>query len=480
MAYGTFNHGGATYPLTANLSNSLLKDADPAIFYALEYFEAILRQHIGDRLLAQAAQHGIQAIRRVVEQKIPYDPRPWLQEVQLPFPLLAVYRIASKYGVASSSFMRNEATWQVSYSLPPLTAAQIEQVGPILHAVESALLNRIENMGDPEYRDGAEVWELAGIEEITLESGTFGTFVAGSNIFYPTWLGTLKVRERDMPPPDAAYDGDFKGLDAVISSQSGNEPAVTIVDMKVDDYSVSVTEIASLVGMYVASEGITLDSTEALVASWANQVEGGNPMTPLAPANQPVYGQDADTGIPIVCGDGAALQLSATMTEMAVDTGKTLVFAFRLYDVAKRSTIGLVTSTLANGTLALEANTVSTAGGLLGLFVTGSSFDTQFQADTDWHIAVIRVSASSGSIVSTTRMQVDDQSAVLTLKSGTGTWATLALANKFGVLGLTSDMASTAAGGAVGIALAFDSELSNADTATAVAFCKQWLRSQQQ
>jgi len=480
MAYGTFNHGGATYPLTTDLSNTLLKDADPAVFYALEYFEAILLRHVGDRLLAQAQQNGVPAIKKVVAQKIPYDPQPWLQEVQFPFPLLCVYRKASKYGVASASYMRNESSWQVSYSLPSVTAAQMERVGPILHAVESALLNRIENMFDPSYRDGAEVWALAGIEEITLESGSFGTFVGGSNILFPTWVGTLKVRERDMPPPDAAYDGDFSGLDALISSQSGNEPAVTIVDMKVDDYAVAVTEIDSLVGMYVASEGITLDSTEALVASWANQVEGGNAMSPLAPANQPVFGQDADTGIPIVCGDGAAAQLSATMTEMAADTGKTLVFAFRLYDVTKRSTIGLVTSTLANGTLALEANTVSTTGVRLGLYVTGSSYDTQFQADTEWHIAVIRVSASSGSITATTRVQVDDEPAVLTLKSGGGTWATLALATKFGVLGLTSDMASTAAGGAVGVALAFDEELSNADTATAVAFCKQWLREQQQ
>lgn len=481
MAYGTFNHGGATYPLTSDLSNTLLRDADPAVYYALEYFEQLIRTHIEPRLLAQVAQCGVSSITKAVAAKIPYDPRPWLQEVQVPLPLLSVYRVASKYGVAASSWMRNQATWQVCYSLPALTAAQMEQIGPVLHAIESVLLNRIENMGDPTYRSGAEVWELAGIEEISLDSASFGTLVAGSNILLPTWIGTLTVRERDMPAPDAAFDGDFAGLDAVITSQSGNEAPVEVVSLRVDVASATIHDIASLEALYVASDGVTVDTeTQTKAASWANQVSGGNSMSPGGPANRPTYALDADTGIPVIVGDGELSQLSASILSMGANTGKTLVVAFRLWDVTERSTIALVTSTIASGTVAIEANTASTAGNRLGIYATGSSFDTHFVTDTDWHIAVMRISASSGSIASTTRVQVDDQPAVLTLKSGTGTWGTLAAATNFGVLGLASDLASTAAHAGIGVAMAFSSELSDHDTATAVAYCKQWLREQQQ
>jgi hypothetical protein len=481
MAYGTFNHGGATYPLTSDVSQSLLRDADPAVYYALEYFASIIETHVGDRLLSQARQNDITAITKVIAAKIPYDPRPWLQEVQVPFPLLSVYRVASKYGVAASSWMRNAATWQVTYTLPSLTAAQMEQVGPILHAIESVLLNRIENMGDEEFQSGAEVWELAGIEEISLDSASFGTFVAGSNILLPTWIGTLTVRERDMPAPDGAFDGVFTGIDAVITSQSGNEPPVEVVDMKVDIAAATIGSIASLRALFVASEGVrTAGDTNEFLANWTNQVSGGNAMVPTAVQNRPRYGLDADTGVPVVFGDGALAQLSAIVSSMGADTGKTIVVAFRLWDVAERSTLALVTSTATIGTLAIEANTISTVGGRLGLYASASSFDTQFATDTDWHIAVVRVSASVGSIASTTRMQVDDQPAVLTLRSGSGTWASLATATNFGVLGLETDIAATAASAGIGVAMAFNAELSDEDTATAVAYCKQWLREQQQ
>lgn len=480
MAYGTFNHGGATYPLTADLSGSLLRDADPALYYALAFFEAVITRHLSDRLLAQAAQAGVTEIRKAVAVKVPYDPRPWLQETQLPsFPLLAVHRVASRYGVASSSYMRNEATWMVSYTLPSLTAAQFEQIGPILHAIESVLLNRIENTFDPAYRNGASVWALAGIEEITLESASFGTFITTSNIMLPTWVGTLKVRERDMPAPDAAFDGNFAGLDAFITSQSGEEPPVDVVSLRVDDASVAVEAISSLVAMHVAEDVVT-DSTGSLVESWPSAVAGGNAMTPLAPGNRPVHALDGDTRVEMVAGDGVTAELMASVPSLVADTGKTLVVAFRLWDTERRSSLALITSTVANGTFALEANPPASAGNRIGLFVMGSSFDTQFVTDTEWHIAAVRISASSGSIAATTRVQIDDQPAVLSLRSGSGTWGTFALSPNLGVLGLSSDLLSTAACGSVGVVLAFDSELSDADTATAVAFCKQWLRSAQQ
>ena len=54
--------GGAAYntgnpyarPLTSSTANTLLRDADPAVYYALEFFAQVIRTHIGTRLLAEA------------------------------------------------------------------------------------------------------------------------------------------------------------------------------------------------------------------------------------------------------------------------------------------------------------------------------------------------------------------------------------------------------------------------------------------
>lgn len=480
----SFVHGGVTFPLATGTGNSLLRDADPALYYVLDYFASVLQTYVGARLAAEAAAVGLatgpNGITQAVGYKLPYDPLQVLQEQQLGrWPLLAVHRQAGKFVGKSVAFYSERDTWKITYVLPPLTGAQREKLGPVLAAIPKVLLNRIENKFDPGYASGANFAALAGIEEIGLVDEAWGSFeIPQTNLVFPAWTATLAVAERDGVLPVAATGGKFTGVDATTLLSDGASAPLDLVDIQAN--STDPTAIPTLEVLYRADLGVTLDATKVLVTNWADQSGHGHSATPAAPISRPLTMLDGSlgaAGMPVVRFDGSAAYLSATDAAFAADTGKTIVLAFRLWDVAARSSLALVTDATANGTLALEANTASSAGGKLGLFAAGSSFDTQFTADTQWHIAVVRVSASTpgGGIAATTTVQIDDLPAVLTLKSGTGTWLTLAGASSFALGGLSSNLAATAAHADIGVAMGFSSRLSDADTASAVAFCKQWL-----
>lgn len=476
----TFTQGGVTFPLPLGSvsGNTMLRDADPALYYALGYFASVLQTYIGPRLVADAAGilGGPNALKSAVAYQLPYDPQAYLQEQQLAqFPLLAVWRERGKFKWQSVARDSNEDTWKIVYVLPPLTSSQREKLGPILAAVPKVLLNRIENMRDPGYLAGAEVWKLAGVQEIALVDDSWGSYdLPSSNLVFPAWMGSLYVAERENPMPRAAAGGKWSGIDVEMDLAAGGAPLDT-VDFQVNDPD--PTTIATLEVLYRGDQGLTLDSTGALVVNWSDQSGHGYSATPLAPANRPFLTLDPDSNQKTVRFDGAQTYLTATDAALAADTGKTIVVAFRLWDTSVRSFVVGVTDTTANGTVSLEANTLSSAGGVFGLYAGGSSFDTQFPTDTNWHVAVIRISSSAagGSIAATTTVQIDNLPAVLTLKSGTGLWNSLGAASTFSIGALSSNLAATAARASVGVAMAFSSQLSTTNTATATAFCNAWI-----
>src|SRR5579872_7429478 len=92
----TFKWGGVVYPLTSATTNALLQDADPAIFYALDFYASMLQQYLGARWSAECTRANRSDIgANVVQSKVPYDPSDYLTTEQLSFPLLAVYRTRS-------------------------------------------------------------------------------------------------------------------------------------------------------------------------------------------------------------------------------------------------------------------------------------------------------------------------------------------------------------------------------------------------
>ena len=205
--YSTFNYGGLAFPLTSSTSNSLLKDADPAIYYALDFLASMLTHHIGARLVIEAAACGASDITAAVASQVPFDAAQVMTTQQLKFPILSVFRISDRWSRKTAAWSHEEGRWGVQYVLPPLRNDQLERLVPILHAAAIVIHNRTEQGWDPSYQSGALVWrDLAKVERVGVTQGSFGAFEHTDNLVMPAWMGELTCTEREMP------EGDFEAL----------------------------------------------------------------------------------------------------------------------------------------------------------------------------------------------------------------------------------------------------------------------------
>src|SRR5882672_3272224 len=203
--WGTFKVGGTTYPLTASTSNSALLDSDPSIFYTLDYFGAMLVQHMGARFMAEVVKTGLKgtdgkAITSVVGSKLGYDPGPYLTQSQVKFPLLAAYRDNAVFSEKSVTHERDTTVVQVLYVLPPLSPGQAERLTPLLHSVNNILFERTEVGADPSYTPpggtlGARVWLRSGMDMVGFTSARYTGFSEGSDLYFPAWQATLSIAE---------------------------------------------------------------------------------------------------------------------------------------------------------------------------------------------------------------------------------------------------------------------------------------------
>lgn len=208
---GTFVYGGVSFPLTTTGSNTLLKDADPVVYWALQFYASVLTTHMGARLIieANAAQAPVLA---AVAMSTPQDPVPWLQENHFAFPLLALYRISGTNNYRTVNWSQQTTKLGVAYILPPLTAGQAENLVPILSTVPLIIANRTEQGWDPGFQSGAKVWSgaFSGLGEIHAPvEGQFGMFPGTGDTAFPAWTGTITVNERQMA------ETDFSALEAV-------------------------------------------------------------------------------------------------------------------------------------------------------------------------------------------------------------------------------------------------------------------------
>lgn len=172
--YGAFGVGAVVGPLAVETTNTLLQDADPALFYALDFFGYLIAAYAGDRLL-KAAQASGAPILRPVEQLYPYIPTAdQLRENQFRFPLLVMGRTDTLTGQFTAGWQHDRGLFELIYALPPLTAGQTEQVVPVLHWIAELLRYKTTQSFDPGYTPpggsaaGATPWgpQFANVERI--------------------------------------------------------------------------------------------------------------------------------------------------------------------------------------------------------------------------------------------------------------------------------------------------------------------------
>ena len=213
--YSAFRRGGTTYPLPTATTNSLLQDSDPVLFALLDFFSYCLNTYIAPRLLAQSTAVGgkvqlAYTTGLAFNTAVPYDPAPYLQENQgLQPPLFAVWRQKESLKGRTTVWRESVTTFGASYILPPMNAAQAENLLPILNAVSQVLDDRTDLGFDPGYTPpggalGASPWAMFGVDYIFFQEGAWGHYTIPSvstNIVFPSWTGTFEVHERTKLVP---------------------------------------------------------------------------------------------------------------------------------------------------------------------------------------------------------------------------------------------------------------------------------------
>jgi hypothetical protein len=252
--YDAFQHGGVVYPLTASTTNTLLKDADPALHKALDYLAAMLHYHVGARLQAQAALEGL-AITNAVRQQLHVEPAPFLYADQLTFPTLAIYRKSEEYEEKTISYEHDTSEWEFAYLLPPLTPLQITKLQPILRSAAQAIRHAVHQGWHPSYNSGEKVWSTAGIQTIRVTGVKYGGYEPLQEIptYYRAIVGTMSVIERTMPY-EQGFDV-FNGADVVVDAEDVDGTAVLAV---VDDKTLPAPTLASISPASGTKDGGTL------------------------------------------------------------------------------------------------------------------------------------------------------------------------------------------------------------------------------
>jgi hypothetical protein len=202
--YSTFRRGAVTYPLTTSLTNSALQDADPVLFYVLDFLSAMITTYVGPRFMATVGTSAALTalITKPVAYRIPYDPSPYLTDNQFKFPLFAAWRQKETFRGRTTTWHMSETLVGLNYVLPPVNAAQAELLLPFLNAVSQVIDDRVENGFDPSYTPpggnaGDVVWADTGVEQVRMVEGSWGTFTqTNSDLVFPAWQGTIMLKER--------------------------------------------------------------------------------------------------------------------------------------------------------------------------------------------------------------------------------------------------------------------------------------------
>jgi hypothetical protein len=202
--FGTYGLGNLVLPLTSSTSNSLLKDADPVMYYLLDYFEAMLIQHVGARFTAAVTAAGSPISTSVVAMKVPYNPARHMQDPSFKLPLFSIYRTKGTMYEKSRSFAGKKTQIEMLWMLPPLDASQMELLGPIQNAVVSAIHLTGEQGFDPSYLSGASVGQLAGFEAFRFTDYEYA-LAQGTNMLFETVIIRAELTERETVPA-----GEFK------------------------------------------------------------------------------------------------------------------------------------------------------------------------------------------------------------------------------------------------------------------------------
>lgn len=268
--YASFYFGAVRFPLPhdgtglGGVGASTLRDADPVLFYLLEYGKAMLERHMGGLFMANATVLDHPQLRKVVAETLPLNPEQYLVEGQFKFPLLCAYPVDTKpKWIGRTKHAVDEI--EMVYVLPPLEAGEAERMLPFLRAAFSILDNRIEQGRDPSYTPteptgtaNDSFWERAGLVGAGVVGARFGGFAVTEKLFYPAV--TLKI-EATLKSTFALDEfEEFEGADADVDVNVPTEGQLTVAEVSFSE-APTLTLAAPNSGTKAGGTAVTLTGT---------------------------------------------------------------------------------------------------------------------------------------------------------------------------------------------------------------------------
>jgi len=242
--FDQFGYGASVYPLTSSTSSSLLRDADPALFYLLEFLSWGLGHYLDARITAATNQvPSLSIVSRAVAYSTPLNPAPFLTQQQFKFPLLAIYRVDDELRDQSQVWRTNDCTLAIEYVLPPLDSAQAEQLIPLLKSARD-VVDRLCRVGHhPSFTPtggtaGAGPFgpSFGGIAAIDVKRAKFGAYPnTEGKLDFPAVVLECVMTERTEPVTGALEA--FKAADVHVDSKA-SDTDTTLTDLVVVDTSV--------------------------------------------------------------------------------------------------------------------------------------------------------------------------------------------------------------------------------------------------
>jgi hypothetical protein len=299
--------GGVVLPLSTTSENSLLRDADPSLFFFLDFIKYVINTYPGPRLVQALQEAGItyasQQINAAVAMEYPYEPLPEQLENQFQFPLLAAFRGDIKTEQFTVGHETDSTVLTVLYVLPPMDAAGTERILPIFNSIQKALRRKITDAWDPGYTppggnpgDQFSAAPYANVEAIGFgedrdyaqgrlsNMGSHGYLQSGGGLYFPCLRLQAYVRERDMYNPTQGGPSKFAGADITGNVLADDGTKVLATSSGVVQVSTQPAPFIS--GISVATGPYTGGTTFTL--SGANFL-AGPPTVFFGPVNDPTY-----------------------------------------------------------------------------------------------------------------------------------------------------------------------------------------------
>lgn len=185
--------GNRQTPLETGTGNPVYEDADPALYFILDFASAVIAHHAGARWVEATNSVGLSGTPAWANLVPGVDPLLYFGQQQFKFPLLALTRETTTTVDLTISTDVDEAFLDLLYILPPLDFRQAMALSPFLNLFSQVVKGEILNK--------RSLFAANGIQDIKIQKTDFGTVPDETGkLHFPMFQMRLKVKETKQFP----------------------------------------------------------------------------------------------------------------------------------------------------------------------------------------------------------------------------------------------------------------------------------------